>query len=109
MPKRTVAEQAPPRRIALAGEISRRTAAAVWEQLMAALSEATEIEVEVSQITAIDGTGLQVMIAAKRKAAAMAKTLNFTGHSTALIDALESAWLAADSADPTGVPPIIEE
>lgn len=82
-------------RIALAGELTVFTAAAVREQLLAALGSAAEIEVDLAQVSEIDSAGVQLLLAAKQEAGALQAELGFTGHSAPVLDILGLCDLAA--------------
>ncbi|MDD5249756.1 MAG: STAS domain-containing protein [Rhodocyclaceae bacterium] len=87
-------------RVAIAGEFSIFTAAAVRDQLLAALGGAAEVEVDLAQVTELDSAGVQLMLAAKREAAAQDKVLRFTAHSAAVLDTLELCDLSAHCGGP---------
>lgn len=87
-------------RIAIAGELSIFTAAAIRADLLAALDRAKEVEVDLTQVTTLDSAGVQLMVAAKREAAALDKRLRFCGHSPAVLDTLDLTDLSAYFGDP---------
>ena len=68
--------------------------------LLDALSSTDHLELDLSQVSEIDSAGLQLMLAAKREAAARKQTLQFTGHSPAVFDALELCRLSGQLGDP---------
>lgn len=93
------------RKIELAGELGISAAAAVREQLLAALGDhATEIEVDLARVTEIDSAGVQLMVAAKQEAAARGKTLHFSAHSAAVVEVLDLLDLIAHFGDPVLLP-----
>lgn len=65
-------------RVDLAGEFTILAAAELRERLLAALAAADEIEVDLSRVSEIDSAGVQLMVAAKREAAAREKVLSFS-------------------------------
>lgn len=75
-----------PQRIAVAGEFTIFNALPIRDQLLAALTEAQDLEVDLSQVSEIDSTGLQLMVAALKEAAAAQKTVRFVNHSTAVAE-----------------------
>ena len=87
-------------RIDIVGELSIFTAAVIRTQLLEALATAPELEVDLSKVSEIDSAGIQVMVAAKREAAAQNKALRFLGHSAAVVDILDLTDLAAHFGDP---------
>lgn len=91
--------------LAIAGEFTIFTARELHERLLAALADvASDIEVDLSGVTEIDSAGLQLMIAAKREAAAQGKALHFTGHSPAVVELLDFCDLAGYFGDPLLLP-----
>ncbi|MBS1160159.1 MAG: hypothetical protein H6R15_2578 [Proteobacteria bacterium] len=89
-----------PGRLEIKGELNIFTAAELRLQLLEALATSTELEVDLAQISEIDSAGLQLMVAAKREAAARQLTLHFTGHSPAVFEALELCKLSSLLGDP---------
>ncbi len=92
------------RTVSLAGEVGIFSALAVREQLLCALSDADEVEVDLAQVTDLDSAGVQLMVAAKREAADHGKTLRFVSHSTAVIAILDLLGLTATLGDPVLLP-----
>lgn len=95
-----------PARIALSGEFTIFTALPVRNQLMAALADADNVEVDLSQISEIDSAGIQLMMAASKEAEATQKALRFVDHSPAVTDALKLLELAQflDTGAPAALP-----
>lgn len=89
-----------PTRFAIEGELNIFTATEQRQRLLDALSAGTEVEVDLSQVSEIDSAGLQLMVAAKREAAARNKPLRFTCHSPPVFDILELCDLAGHLGDP---------
>ena len=87
-------------RIAIAGEFGIFTAAAIRADLLTALDHAKEVEVDLTQVTELDSAGVQLMVAAKREAAALNKNLHFSGHSQAVLDTLDLTDISAYFGDP---------
>jgi anti-sigma B factor antagonist len=87
-------------RIDIEGELSIFTAAALRQRLLDALDAGPEVEVDLSRVSEIDSAGVQLMVAAKREAAARSQSLRFTGHSPAVFDILELCDLAGHLGDP---------
>jgi anti-anti-sigma factor len=84
-----------PVRIDIEGELTIFTAAAVQERLLESFTAGTAIEVDLSKTSEIDSAGVQVMLAAKRAAAARELPLRFTSHSPAVLDILELCELVS--------------
>jgi anti-anti-sigma factor len=83
-----------PIRIAIAGELSIFTAAGVQERLLQAFANGAAVDVDLAEVSEIDSAGIQVMLAAKRSAAAQSLPLRFTGHSPAVVDILQLCQLS---------------
>ena len=87
-------------RIDIVGDLNIFNAAEQRSRLLEALGAGKEVEVDLSQVSEIDSAGIQLMIAAKREAAARKLALRFTGHSPAVFDILELCDLAGHLGDP---------
>ncbi|MBI4985015.1 MAG: STAS domain-containing protein [Rhodocyclales bacterium] len=87
-------------RIDVQGELSIFAAAELRRRLLDALDTAAEVEVDLSQVSEMDSAGVQLMVAAKREAAARNKVLRFSGHSPTVFDILELCDLAGHLGDP---------
>ncbi|MDD5177002.1 MAG: STAS domain-containing protein [Sterolibacterium sp.] len=87
-------------RIDILGDLNIFNAAEQRGRLLDALDEGSEVEVDLSQVSEIDSAGIQLMIAAKREAAARNHPLRFISHSPAVFDILELCDLAAHLGDP---------
>ena len=87
-------------RIDILGDLNIFNAAEQRERLLDALEVSSEVEVDLSHVTEIDTTGIQLMIAAKYEAAARNKPLRFTGHSPEVVDILDLCDLAGHFGDP---------
>ena len=78
-----------PRRIAVSGEFTIFTALPLRDRLLAALAEAQDLEVDLSQVSEIDSSGLQLMLAARKEAAATQKSIRFVNPGTAVAELLK--------------------
>ena len=87
-------------RIEIKGELSIFSAASWRQQLLDALDQEGEIDVDLSGVSEIDSAGVQLMVAAKREAALRQKALRFSGHSPTVIDVLELCKLCSHLGDP---------
>lgn len=66
------------------------------KQLLLKFLEADEeLEINLSQVSEMDGAGLQLLILIKREAADAGKTLSFVMHSKPVVDILELSKLTA--------------
>lgn len=86
--------------VSLAGELTIYDTGVLKDGLVAAVGECAEIEVDLSAVTDIDTAGLQVLILAKRHAAATNKTLRLVGHSRPVVELIELYDVAALFGDP---------
>lgn len=91
-------------RTAIEGELTIFTAQAVRERLLAALAAGGEVEVDLSRVSEMDSAGVQLLVAAKREAAARRQPLHFTGHSPAVVDTLDLCDLSGHFGDPVLLP-----
>ena len=87
-------------RINIEGELSIFAAAALKQRLLDAIGAGAEVEVDLSQVSEMDSAGIQLMVAAKREAAARNQPLRFTGHSPAVFDLIELYDLSGHFGDP---------
>lgn len=82
------------------GEMTIYTAAELKSQLLLHLPPQGALEIDLSQVSEIDGAGLQLLILAKRKTQLAGQTLLLTAHSRAVQEAFELCNLAAFFGDP---------
>ena len=87
-------------RIGIDGEMTIYTAAQTKENLLAAMADCNEIEMNLAHVSEIDAAGLQLLALAKREAAAGNKPLHFVAHSQAVLDMLDLCNLAGVFGDP---------
>ena len=86
--------------IEIKGEMSIFTALTVRQQLLDALEQPGDVEVDLSAVSEMDSAGIQLLIAAKREAALRERTLRFSGHSREVFDLLELYDVAGQLGDP---------
>lgn len=90
---------APPavRRVALAGELTIQTASQEKAGLLALLDvttdEGADLELDLSGITELDTAGLQLLLMARREAAAAGRSLSLTAPSQTVLEVLRIAHL----------------
>jgi anti-sigma B factor antagonist len=87
-------------RIAVEGELSIFKVADLRQRLLEAISDGTEVDVDLSHVSEIDSAGIQLLVAAKREAATRSKLLHFTGYSPAVSDIIELCNLAGHFGEP---------
>jgi anti-sigma B factor antagonist len=81
--------------ILLGPDMTIYNAAALREQLAAAVTEGALIELDLADVAEIDSSGLQLLLAARKSARARGATLRLVRRSAAVDDAL--ALLALDT------------
>jgi len=86
--------------IAVEGEMTIFVAQELKLELQAPLSNASEIEMDLSQVTEIDAAGLQLMLAAKIESIARGIKLRFINHSATVQELLELSDLVGFFGDP---------
>ncbi|MGZ5052973.1 MAG: STAS domain-containing protein, partial [Methylobacter sp.] len=75
-------------RFVIEGELSIYTVQDLKDQLLAELTTADELELDLAGVGEFDGAGLQLLVAVKREAAAAGKALRIGGHSPAVVELL---------------------
>ena len=85
-------------------ELTIYAAAELKEGLVGAVGECAEMEINLSAVSDIDTAGLQVLVLAKRHAAATNKALHLVGHSRPVMELLELYDMAALFGDPVVIP-----
>ena len=86
--------------VAIAGELDIYGVTEANEALRRALNEAERVEVDLRDVEAIDGAGLQMLMAAKLEAVRLGRELLLSRHSEAVIEAIELAQVHAFFGDP---------
>ena len=87
-------------RFEIKGELTIFTAAELRQQMLDVLEASAELEVDLSAVSEMDSAGMQLMVSAKKEAAARNKQLHFSGHSAAVVDLLELCDLTGYFGDP---------
>jgi anti-sigma B factor antagonist len=87
-------------RIALDGEMTIYTAANLKASLMSALAENDALEVDLSGVSELDSSGLQLMVLLKREAGNQGRRVSFVDHSQAVLDVLDLTDLGSVFGDP---------
>jgi anti-anti-sigma factor len=75
-------------RTALGSELTVRNAAALHAELTAALRGASPIELDLSGVSEFDSAGLQLLVAAKKSAAALGKELQLIDPAEPVVEVL---------------------
>jgi anti-anti-sigma factor len=75
------------------GELTIYTASDLAAQLLPRLGATPHMQIDLSQITEMDGAGLQLLIMVTREASRAGTALTLTGHSTAVLETLQLSGL----------------
>jgi anti-sigma B factor antagonist len=75
------------------GELTVFTVHALKDRLIAALADSSTLQIDLSDISEVDGAGIQLLLATRREAQQRGGTLNLTGHPPQLLAALDLADL----------------
>lgn len=82
------------------GEMTIYTAAELATQLLPFLAPPSELEIDLSEVTEIDSSGVQLLMLAKRETQKSGSPLRLIGHSQAVLDTFELCDLSAYFGDP---------
>lgn len=91
-------------RLALGGELTIASAAAVREQLLAALRNDAPLDIDLSAVDEFDSAGMQLLLAAKKSAELTGKALRLTHPSRAITDVLALFGLTDSLIEETETP-----
>lgn len=91
-------------RIFLEGEMTIYAVHQIKEALMGAVEHDREVDIDLAAITEIDSAGIQLLVLAKREAAAREKRLSLVEHSPAAVEAIELLNLSGYFGDPLVIP-----
>jgi len=86
------------------GELTIYRAAELKNTLLAAVAEHDTLDIDLSAVTEFDTAGVQLLLVAKRAAAARQHTLRLVGHSAPVIDVFELLDLSSHFGDPIVLP-----
>lgn len=92
------------RQLSLAQDLTIYHALEQKSQLLDALAEGQTLELDLSQVAAIDTAGLQLLLLVKREAGSAGKQVKLTGHSPAVRELIEFTQLAGHFGDPMVIP-----
>jgi anti-anti-sigma factor len=84
----------------LDGELNIYRAAELKPLLLQALDSAPQLEIDLSGVTEIDTSGVQLLMLAKRRSQALQRELRLANHSPAVVEVIELLDLAAYFGDP---------
>ena len=83
-----------------AGALDIYAAASLRERLLTALRQNPQVELALEEVTEVDGAGLQVLMAAKTEALRLGVALHLSGHSRAVLNAMQLCRLTPYFGDP---------
>lgn len=86
--------------VSIAGTMTIYDAVADKRTLLAALDSASEIEIDLSEVTRMDTAGVQLLAMVKREAISTGKILRLVAHSQASLDVLDRYNLGGFFGDP---------
>ena len=90
--------------VTVAVEMTIGRAADLKNELLAALSGCTDVEINLAAVDEIDSAGIQLLVLAKREAVAAGKRLRLTAHSKAVVEILDLCNLGGYFGDPVVIP-----
>jgi anti-anti-sigma factor len=93
--------------VKLAGDVTLDDSLELKRKLLDAVSAATEIEVDVSQVSDIDTAGFQLLILAKRESVLRQKKFRLVKHSQPVVEIMVTYNLASYFGDPLVLPATI--
>ena len=86
--------------VSVEGEMTIFAAQEIKAALEEPISKASEIEFDLSNVTEVDGAGLQIMLMAKMASIQSGIQLRFTGHSLPVLEVLDLTDLGSFFGDP---------
>lgn len=92
------------RRLALSQNLTIYQALEQKHDLLDALADADEIELDLAQVAEIDAAGLQLLILLKKEAQHAGKRVSIVAHSQAVRAVIDFCNLAAELGDPLVIP-----
>ena len=94
----------PVSRLSVTDDLTIYHAAALKDELMGRLKENAAIELDLSRVSAIDTSGVQLLMLAKRECQEQGKTLSIVAHSPAVHELMDFHNLAGFFGDPLVIP-----
>jgi anti-anti-sigma factor len=86
--------------IAVKGELTIYTVTELKDKFLGGLLMNDELELNLSEVSEIDGAGLQLLVMAKQSATALEKTLFIIGHSPVVAELIDLSGLSGFFGDP---------
>lgn len=91
-------------RMSISQDMTIYHAEALKDELMQCLTRSKVIELDLSQVTEIDTSGIQLLMLAKRESIEHDKTLNIVAHSPAVHELIDFFNIAGYFGDPLVIP-----
>jgi anti-sigma B factor antagonist len=91
-------------KLAIDGELTIYSAAKYKGELLEALANHEELELDLSEVGEMDSAGLQLLLILKQEAQAMERQLRLTNHSQAVYEILELLNMQEHFGDPVVIP-----
>jgi len=91
-------------RVHAAGEMTIYSAAELKPALLEAMGQSDEIEIDLSSVSEMDTSGVQLLMLMKREAVAAGKAMTLSGHSPAVLEVFELLGLGGWFGDPQVLP-----
>lgn len=73
----------------IAGEMTIYKAQELLDTIMPLIASADEVEIDLSGVTEVDASGMQLMISLKLESILHGKTLHYVGHSPSVVEMLD--------------------
>jgi len=86
--------------LGIEGEMTIYTAAQLYAELTPFLTLGSPLQIDLSQVTEIDGAGLQLLMLAKRETLRTGAALQLSGHSPAVLEVFELCDLGGTLGQP---------
>ena len=93
-----------PHQLAIKEDMTIYNASSQKIQLLDALVECSELDLDLSQVSEMDTAGFQLLILAKREAIDAGKSLRLVAHSRAVTELLDLYHMASYFGDPMVIP-----
>ena len=104
MSKAETTSKAQVSRLAIADDLTIYHAIALKEQLLGNLKDHAAIELDLSRVSQIDTSGIQLLMLAKRECQKLDKTLSIVAHSPAVHELMDFYNIAGYFGDPLVIP-----
>lgn len=90
--------------LAIVGDLTIFAAAEVYGRLTRVLSERKDLRIHLGQVSELDSSGVQILLAAKRAAERQGVSFSLVAHSEAVLDVMDLMQIGPIFGDPVVVP-----